>query len=345
MTAPFRLYGAETSPYSLKLRSYLIFKGLEFEWRDRTHAGVEEFARYAKLPLAPVLVDAEENVLQDSTPTIEALEREFPEPSIVPADPALAFLAALIEDYADEWLAKAMFHYRWSYADDQAGAARRIADMLYEGAEAPEGVVESIRARMAARLHHVGSSSETAALIEGSFARLLEIVERQLAGRPYLLGGRPCIADFALAAQFAQLAADPTPGAMIRARAPNVTGWTARMERARVEGEFEDFAVLREGLAELLQAEVAGAYLAWMAANARAVADDGAIVHVEIAGAPFTQKPQRYAAKGFAALRAKHSALEEHSALAALLSETGCAQFLAHAAAADEDGEDGEAEE
>jgi glutathione S-transferase len=85
MTAPFRLYGAELSPYSVKVRSYLRFKGLDFEWLSRSNARQEEFARYAKLPLIPVLVDAEENVLQDSTPIIETLDAQYAEPSITPA--------------------------------------------------------------------------------------------------------------------------------------------------------------------------------------------------------------------------------------------------------------------
>jgi hypothetical protein len=47
-----------------------------------------------------------------------------PGPSVIPHDPALALIDALIEDYADEWLTKAMFHYRWSYPADIAKAGR-----------------------------------------------------------------------------------------------------------------------------------------------------------------------------------------------------------------------------
>src|ERR1043166_8053196 len=54
----------------------------------------------------------------DSSPLIRRLEAEQEGRSVLPQAPALAFLNSLIEDYADEWLTKAMFHYRWSYAAD-----------------------------------------------------------------------------------------------------------------------------------------------------------------------------------------------------------------------------------
>jgi glutathione S-transferase len=345
MTAPFRLFGAELSPYSVKVRSYLRFKNAPFEWLQRSQARQEEFARYAKLPLIPVLVDAEDNALQDSTPIIETLEREMPEPSIIPQEPALAFVSALLEDYADEWLNKAMFHYRWSYPADQESAARRIVDMIFEGAEKPEGIEQAVRARMIGRLYHVGSSVETAPLIEGSFARLIELLERMLSSRAYLFGGRPSLADFGLAGQLTQLLSDPTPGALMKAQAPNVVRWIDRMENPQVEGDFIPLSALRETLAELLHYEVAGAYLAWMSANARAVEADASGVSVEIAGALFTQKPQRYAAKAFVELRRKRASVDD-SDLTLLLQETGCDAYLAQAATGPDSGDDDdEAEE
>ncbi|MGE0742351.1 MAG: glutathione S-transferase N-terminal domain-containing protein [Hyphomonadaceae bacterium] len=343
MTAPFRLYGAELSPYSLKVRSYLRFKGLDFEWLPRSNARQEEFARYAKLPLIPVLVDADDAALQDSTPIIEALDAQYPEPSITPADPALAFVSALLEDYADEWLNKAMFHYRWSYPEDQDSAARRIVSMIFEGAEAPAGVEEGVRTRMIGRLHHVGSSPETAPLIEASFTRVLAILERMLAGRLYLFGARPSLADFGLAGQLAQLLSDPTPGVIIRTQAPNVARWVERMDHPKAEGDFVSLDAVREDLVELLRAEIAGAYLLWMAANAQAVASDAAGVSVDIAGQTFTQKPQRYAAKALAELKRKRAGVESE-ALASLLAEAGCEPLLQGAVDAD-DGDEDEGEE
>jgi glutathione S-transferase len=345
MNAPFRLYGAELSPYSVKVRSYLTFKNAAFEWLPRSNARQEEFGRYAKLPLIPLVVDANERVLQDSTPIIETLEAELDGQSIVPSDPAVAFLAALIEDYADEWLNKAMFHYRWSYPADQESAANRIAAMIFEGAP-PEGAVDNVRTRMIGRLHYVGSSPESAPLIEASFTRAVSIFDRMLGKRPYLLGGRPSLADFGVAGQLAQLASDPTPGAVIRAQAPNVVKWLERMQKPQVEGEFASFADLKDDVAELLSVEIAGAYLPWMAANADAVARDAGGVSLELGGIPFTQKPQRYAAKALSELRRKRQAVTDE-ALADLLKQSGVDAFLlavADDSEADAEGEEGEEE-
>lgn len=342
MNAPFRLYGAELSPYSVKVRSYLRFKGLKFEWLERTIARQEEFSRYAKLPLAPILVDADDSAMQDSTPIIEALEAQFAEPSILPEDAGVAFVSALLEDYADEWLNKAMFHYRWTYEADQNSAAQRLSDMLFAGEPVPDGAADMMKARMIGRLHHVGSSPETAPLIEGSFARIVRLLDAVLAKRDYLFGGRPSLADFGLAGQLAQLLSDPTPGALIKANAPNLLRWIDRMENPRGDGAFLGLSAVSEDIAPILREEVS-IYLAWLAANDEAVGNDASLVRVDIDGQAFSQKPQRYAAKAFAELRRKYVAAGDAPGLADLLNETGCARYFA-AGANDEadDEEDGE---
>ena len=54
---------------------------------------------------------------------IRRLEADYLWRSIIPA---VAFLDMLLEDYGDEWLTKAMFHYRWVYAPDIKRSAEVI---------------------------------------------------------------------------------------------------------------------------------------------------------------------------------------------------------------------------
>ena len=55
MSDVYRIFGAEVSPYSVKVRSYFRYKGIPHEWILRSKETMEEFQKYAKLPLIPVV--------------------------------------------------------------------------------------------------------------------------------------------------------------------------------------------------------------------------------------------------------------------------------------------------
>jgi glutathione S-transferase len=330
MTDTYRIFGNELSPYSVKVRSYLRYKQIPHEWIIRNPSVEEEFNRYAKLPLVPLVVTPEGQGLQDSTPIIEQLETRVPEPSIHPADPTLAFLSALIEEYADEWGNKPMFHFRWFYEPDQESAGARLARSMMPGlsdAELPNGVA-MIKARMIPRLALVGSSAATKDQIEGSYRNQLAILERHLATRTYLFGARPVLADFGLFAQLHQCSTDPTPAAIMRASAPRVVKWIQEMLGPRAEGELESWDTLGPTLMPLLEHEVAAIFFPWSTANAAALAAGDKQFTVQIDGKPFTQEAQKYHAKSLAALKARYAAVADKSRLDPILKYAKCWEWL-----------------
>jgi glutathione S-transferase len=331
MSDVYRVFGSELSPYSVKVRSYFRYKRIPHEWLVRSAATEEEFQRHAKLPLIPLVLTPAGAALQDSTPIIETLERVHPEPALQPADATLAFLSALIEEYADEWGNKPMFHYRWFYPPDQDSAADRIARSIMPGVaeDALASAIGVVKTRMVPRLAFVGSSAETKDVIEGSFLRQLAILERHLAPRSFLFGDRPALGDLGLYAQLYQCSTDPTPGALMRARAPRTLAWIARMLDPRADGEFEPWEALAPTLTPLLRDEVGGIFLPWSAANARALAAGERTFRVALAGKPFVQETQKYHAKSLAALRSRHAAAAAGGALDRILAATGCLQWLA----------------
>ena len=322
----YRIYGSELSPYSVKVRSFFRYKNIDHDWIPRSPAVQAEFQKYAKLPLVPLVVTPEGEGIQDSTPILERFEASHPEPSVTPDDPALAFVSALLEEYGDEWGNKWMFHYRWRYQPDVWSTAERIALQMM-GAQGTLAVAQARAAvadRMTGRLGFVGSNQQTEPVIEASFAQALGLIEAHLASRPYLLGGRPAMADFGLWAQLYEAATDPTPGAIMRASAPNVMGWIQRMVAPRAEGGFEPLAALAPTLTPLLTQEVGALFLPWSAANAAAIGHGHKSFTISLGGAEWTQEPQKYHARSLAEIRRKFAAAKAATGLEPLLAATGC---------------------
>jgi glutathione S-transferase len=331
MSAVHRIFGSELSPYSVKVRSYFRYKNLPHEWLLRSSANQGEFQKYAKLPLVPLVVTPDGEGVQDSTPIIERFEKAHPEPSIVPSDPALAFLSALLEEYGDEWGNKWMFHYRWAYQPDVWSTAERIAVQMM-GAQGPLAVAQARQAvaeRMMGRIGFVGSNDKTRPVIEASFRRAFALLDEHLASRPYLLGGRPAMADFGLWGQLYEAATDPTPGAIMRASSPNVMAWVQRMLAPRDEGPFEQFKSLAAGLMPLLTDEVGAYFLPWSAANAAAIAGEARTFDVVLAGNAWSQEPQKYHARSLAEIRRKYQGVKGNAALDDVLTRSGCLRWLA----------------
>src|SRR5664280_2664183 len=111
MADGYRIFGAEMSPYSVKIRSYFRYKAIPHQWILRNAGSQAEYEKYAKMPIIPLVVTPESVGIQDSTPIIDQMEKLYPEPSIHPDDAVTNFISALIEEFGDEWGNKWMFHY------------------------------------------------------------------------------------------------------------------------------------------------------------------------------------------------------------------------------------------
>src|SRR3546814_42294 len=122
MPAPdlITLNGVPGSPYTRKMLAVLRYRRLPYRLILGSH-DVVGLPR-PKVNLLPTFYfpgpDGTLQAVTDSTPILRRLEGEYPDRRIRPADPALAFLDSLIEDYGDEWMTKAMFHYRWAHKAD-----------------------------------------------------------------------------------------------------------------------------------------------------------------------------------------------------------------------------------
>lgn len=329
MADVYRIFGAEMSPYSVKVRSYFRYKAIPHQWILRNTESQAEYEKHAKVPIIPLMVTPEGTGIQDSTPIIDQLENRFPEPSVHP-EGAAAFISALIEEFGDEWGNKWMFHYRWTRDVDQTCSAGRIARMRAPRASEAEmsALASQVRARMVDRVWFVGSNAQTAPQIEAGFKEMLALLDHHLATRPFLFGGRPAYGDFGLWGQFYELWTDPTPGALIEGGAPHVLDWVHRMLWPRVEGPFEAWPALAPTLMPILGTQVGGKFIPWALANEKALADGREEFSVTLGGDVWTQKPQKYHARSLSMLRAKYAAVSDKAALDPVLESAGCLRAL-----------------
>jgi glutathione S-transferase len=313
------IQGAPGSPYTRKMLAVLRYKHVAYSYINRVQAQAAGLPR-PKVELLPTfyfpLTDGGFEPAVDSTPLIRRLERDWPARVVLPPDPAVAFIDALIEDYADEWLTKAMFHYRWYYAADREKAGTLLP--LHHAISAPADVLSELARgftdRQVARLRYVGSNEVTAPVIEASYARFLQLFETVLTQRGFLFGARPAAADFAVFGQLTQLTHfDPTPAALSLAMAPRSYAWVETVEdlsgvadAAAWEARETHPAVVRG-----LLAEIGRVYVPVLLANERAIARGDALVEAEVDGLPWQQNPFPYHVKCLAALRGLHEGLAD----------------------------------
>lgn len=333
---PIELMGAPGSPYTRKMLATLRYRRIQHRILWGGHTNPPNGYPEPKVKLLPTFYFRTEtgdvDAVVDSTPITRRLEAAYSGRSVIPADPELAFYNELIEDYADEWLTKAMFHYRWYHEADRVNAGPLL--MYWSSNTAPVDdamkMSDFFTKRQFDRLYVVGSNDVTAKTIEDSYARFLDILDALIQKGGYVLGARPASADFAIYGQLTQLGIiEPTSAKLMSERSPRVRAWLDRVEDlSGLEVTDEDWFTpteARSALAPLLT-EIGRVYAPFLLANAAAAQAGEAQWEGEIDGRAWTQPTFPYQAKCLMALRAAHADLPGNlkAPVDAALSEAGC---------------------
>ncbi|MEQ8484132.1 MAG: glutathione S-transferase N-terminal domain-containing protein [Pseudomonadales bacterium] len=336
---PLRFRGAPGSPYSRKMLALLRYRHLPYEFLVADNAENRALPT-PKVQLLPTFFlpnsAGELEAVVDSTPLIRRFEAEFAERRAVPEQPALAYLDYLIEDYADEWLTKAMFHYRWYYQDD-IDKAGSILPLWREPSMPPDVHAERARwiaDRQIGRLYVVGSNDTTAPVIEDSYRRFLAVFDRLLQRQPFVMGQRPGASDFGIYAQLTQLAKfDPTPAAICLAEAPRVHAWTDLVDDlSGWPAEASAWLAVDQAgevLGDLL-AEIGRVYTPALLANAEALMAGRETMETTIDGRPWVQPAFPYQGKCLQWLRQGFAALgaADQAAVRGIVAGSGCEPLL-----------------
>lgn len=234
---PYVLYAMPASLYSSKARSYLRTHSIPYVERSPGSARYNEhvvptIGRW----IIPVLELPDGSLIQDTVDIIDFLDAtESPDRSAYPSGPVLAAIAHLLELFAGEGLMRPAMHFRWNFDDTNLAFLSRD----FSAALAPPGADEATREatfafasdRMRMATLAFGVTEAAVPDIEAAYLEFLDLLDTHLAGSPYILGGRPTIADHAFMGPLhAHLARDPYPSVIMKQRAQRVWRWVERMQ-------------------------------------------------------------------------------------------------------------------
>ena len=240
---PYVHWSAHVSLYSAKTRAYMTKKGLNYvECTPGSHPRFNEVIKPAMGYFGiPVLDLPNGTFISDTTAIIRYLEAQHPEPAMQPTDPVMRALAWLIFNYGTEGLFLQCQHYRWSFKDSADFAAMDIGRALAspdpkDAKKIERGGADYEAMKLGRFPYQVGITEETIPAIEKSTASLFEKLDLHFRYVPYVLGGRPSVADCALMEVLhAHLGRDIHPANIMKKTAPVLYRWTETMNRPGIQ--------------------------------------------------------------------------------------------------------------
>ena len=243
--ADYTLYGTDFSMYSGKARAYLRYKLFDFD-------DVLSTARVYKtiiLPKTgvkyiPVVKTPSGEYLQDTTNIIDHLEEVPSSRPVYPTTPKQRLVSLLLELYGDEWLVIPAMHYRWNFDSvNQPFLYKEFGSILTPNMPGfiKHFLGKKIGSKFRGMVPKIGITEKSIPGIEKWFEKeFLPSLNEHFSHYGFLLGSKPCIADFGfIASLWAHLYRDPYPKKLISEQAPKVAEWVERMKDAsNIDGEL-----------------------------------------------------------------------------------------------------------
>ncbi|MBL6815472.1 MAG: glutathione S-transferase family protein [Pseudomonadales bacterium] len=247
MTETYTLYGSYASYYTAKSRSHLRKKGIPFVERLPSEARFREYVRPTSgSHRIPQLLTPNGEVIQDSIEMLDHLEARFPELPAIPATPKQRTFVHLMELLGSEGLVGLAWQHRWLF-EENLGFVKADFGRSFR----PQGSNEELQKYgnlITERMMSYGlppTSEAIRADLDEQYLTVLNLLEAHLQHHPYLLGGHPSAADYAImGAMHAHLGRDPAGLAFMQQHAPRVFRWVEHMLTPEVRSpEFHDYPV------------------------------------------------------------------------------------------------------
>ena len=221
------LYGAARVPYTEKVRRALVYKRLDFEFHEPTTP--EDYLRWnPKSGMLPVIHVGDE-VIEDSTQILFALDSRYPDPPLLAPDAMVASQQRQLEDWADESFLWYWMKYRRMVGGDLVRPLK--GDQLDQRREV-EAKSSTLR-RLRAWLKAGGTWERPITGLQRELGLRMDDLVNFLGARPFFYSERLSMADLGVYAMLFTMRRDSIPGsARLLAERPTLVAFIARVEEA-----------------------------------------------------------------------------------------------------------------
>ena len=207
-----KFYDWKYSPFCMKVRAILDYKRVQYERVVPLGSTMVSLRRRGKTGKVPA-VEIDGELIVDSTDIAYAIDEKFPDPPLLPADARERGLCHALEDWADESLYFIGLYYRWYEAE-----GRKAVPAAFGKSVSGRILYRYYLRMMLLQIRGQGTLRKTAEHVRRDLERHLDAIEGMLAARPYLMGDRPYLCDFALWGQLNYLNRTPVGGGAIKPR-------------------------------------------------------------------------------------------------------------------------------
>ena len=220
----YGLVGGEMSMFTRKLEAQLRFQNIPWYWHFKTQERTATIEARTGTHFIPALITPEKWMLHDTIALGPLLNDRFHQTPVIPHTPLQRASCFILEDVFNHWLGRVCVHTRWCYPDNVAWVGPRIGansvlnrsitvpfteQELLDLAPIGEMMYQSF-GKNVCEFNGVGPEQEAA--VRADYTNMLAALDAHFTEHDFLLGPRPCLADFALAgACKAHFVTDPIP--------------------------------------------------------------------------------------------------------------------------------------
>ncbi|MBT4522720.1 MAG: glutathione S-transferase family protein [Halieaceae bacterium] len=220
----YELIGGEHSMFSRKLEAQLRFQDIPWKWRFKTQQRTAEVEARVGTHFIPALATPDNWIIHDTIALGPFLNDRFKLAPVIPSTPMQRGLCFILEDIFNHWLGRVAVHTRWCYPENVAWVGPRFGAnaLLDRSVDVPftEQELEELAPIGEMMLEqfgrpvceNTGVPPDKGEAVRADYDDMLAILATHFQGNDFLLGGRPCLADFALGgACKAHFVNDPIP--------------------------------------------------------------------------------------------------------------------------------------